>query len=58
MRILLDDLILIGTKLGVSIAERVYLSLRDEPRDAQGHRIDWKDIREKITATHWTGNMP
>lgn len=48
MRVLVSDLIRIGVALGVDVAERIYLSLRDEPRTAQGERVDWTVIRETI----------
>jgi hypothetical protein len=44
------DLIHIGLTLGLDLSERVYLSLRDEPRDRHGNRIDWTTIRAKICA--------
>ena len=50
--LLVSDLIEIGCKLGMPLAERVYLSLRDEPRDAQGNKIDWVQIRCWIENIH------
>jgi hypothetical protein len=44
----LRDLIRIGVVLGPDVAERVYLSLREEPRTAHGVRIDWLSIHEEI----------
>lgn len=48
MRLLVSDLIAIGVTLGVEMAERAYLSLREEPRTAQGDRIDWTTIHAAI----------
>ena len=48
MAVLVSDLIAIGVTLGLEMAERVYLSLRDEPRAANGMRIDWSVIRREI----------
>lgn len=43
------DLVQIGRTLGVEMAERMYLALREEPRDAHGDRIDWTAIAAEIT---------
>jgi hypothetical protein len=48
MAIVVSDLIRIGVVLGPDIAERVYLSLREEPRTAHGIRIDWLSIYGEI----------
>lgn len=48
MRILVADLIQIGVRCGLETAERVYLSLAQEPRDAQHNAIDWLTIRTEI----------
>lgn len=48
MRVLIGDLIRIGVVMGPDVAERVYLSLADEPRTARGDRIDWAVILEEI----------
>ena len=48
MSILIHDLIRIGAVLGVDVAERVYLSLRDQPRTAHGDIVDWLEIRAAI----------
>ena len=50
MRIYIADLIAIGVTLGPDVAERCYYSLAQEPRDAQGDRIDWTVIRAAIAA--------
>ena len=50
VRIHIQDLIDIGVTLGPDVAERCYYSLAQEPRDAQGDRIDWTVIRAAITA--------
>ena len=42
--VLVADLIRIGQMLGSDVAQRIYFALREEPRDAQGRRIDWLDI--------------
>jgi hypothetical protein len=48
MIVLIDDLIRIGVVLGPSLAERLYFSLAEEPRTAQGVRIDWVTILAEI----------
>lgn len=48
MRLLVSDLVAIGVTLGVEMAERAYLSLREEPRTAHGERIDWTTILDLI----------
>lgn len=42
------DLVTVGRTLGMEMAERLYLALAAEPRDAQGDRIDWLVIRARI----------
>lgn len=44
----LADLVRIGLALGVEVAERMYLALREEPRDARGDPIDWTIIEAQI----------
>lgn len=48
MTALISDLIRIGVVLGLDVAERIYQELRDEPRTAQGDRVDWTEIRAAI----------
>lgn len=43
-----DDLVRIGVVLDVALAERVYGSLREEPRTAKGERVDWQQIAAAI----------
>lgn len=42
------ELVRIGVVLGPELAERVYYSLKDEPRTRTGTRIDWCVILEEI----------
>lgn len=48
--LLVTDLIRIGQSLGIDVAERLYLELREEPRDISGNPIDWTQIKNWIEA--------
>jgi hypothetical protein len=50
--VVVHDLIRIGKTLGLETAERMYFALAQEPRDAQGTRIDWTAIRAWIVQEH------
>jgi len=48
VRLVINDLVRIGIVMGPDVAERVYLSLAEEPRTAYGVKIDWRIILEEI----------
>jgi hypothetical protein len=43
-----EDLIVLGQATSIALAERVYRALAQEPRNRDGERVDWLEIRSRI----------